>query len=194
MNAPRPRALPVAGAGQPWRLRPPDPGDGAAVHALVTACPPLDPNSVYAYLLQGLHFADTCALAERETGLCGYIAGYRPPGRPDTLFVWQVAIAPAWRGQRLGRALLDHLLARPALAGLRWVEATVGPSNLASSRLFHGLARDLGCPCTVQPLFGPEAFGPAPHDAEPLLRIGPFAHPAHSRKEEPDGHLDLRAP
>ncbi|MES2918503.1 MAG: diaminobutyrate acetyltransferase [Pseudomonadota bacterium] len=194
MSTSRPMPEARIRSAEPWRLRPPDPGDGAAVHALVSLTPPLDPNSVYAYLLQALHFAGTCALAERDGRLLGYVAGYCPPGRPDTLFIWQVAVDPAARGQGLGHALLRHLLARPALRELRWLEATVSPDNLASTRLFHGLAHALDCACTVSPLFSAEAFGALPHAAEPLFRIGPFATSALPLKEEPHGHVDLRAP
>lgn len=190
MTTPRLLARPA----EPWRLRPPDPGDGAAIHALITRTPPLDPNSLYAYLLQAQHFAATCALAEHDGRLLGYVSGYRPPGRPDTLFIWQVAVDAAARGQGLGRALLRHLLNRPALRELRWLEATVSPGNHASTRLFQGLAREQGCACTISPLFSAQAFGALPHDAEPLFRIGPLALSAPPLKEEPHGHVDLRAP
>ncbi|HEX4870305.1 MAG TPA: diaminobutyrate acetyltransferase [Moraxellaceae bacterium] len=186
----------AAGPGMPWQLRPPDPGDGAAIHALVRRSPPLDLNSLYAYLLQGLHFAGTCVLAEQHGQPCGYVSAYLPPGRPDTLFVWQVAVAASHRGQGLGRAMLEHLLARPACRGVSWLDTTVSPANLASTRLFQGLARDLRCPCTVSDLFSPGDFGASGHEAEQLFRLGPFAlPPASSHKEEhPHGHVHLRAP
>lgn len=187
-----------------WRLRPPAPADGAAIHALIHATPPLDGNSLYAYLLQGLHHAATCVLAERDGRTCGYASAYLPPGRPDTLFVWQVAVAASQRGQGLGRALLRHLLARPACQGVAWLETTVSPSNRASARLFQGLARELGCPCTVSDLFAPGDFGATGHEAEQLFRLGSFTPPpaaspalppAPSRQEEhPHGHIHLRAP
>lgn len=187
--------LPPA-APAPWSLRPPDPGDGAALHTLIKNCPPLDLNSLYAYLLQGLHFAATCVLAEHDHTPCGYVSAYCPPGRPDTLFVWQVAVAPGHRGQGLARAMLRHLLDRPACRAVRWLETTVGPSNLASTRLFQGLARDLDCPCTVSPLFSAATFGDGNHDAEHLFRLGPLPPhcPDDCHKEEPHGHVDLRTP
>lgn len=180
----------------PWRLRPPDPGDGPALHALIQRSPPLDLNSLYAYLLHGLHFAGTCVLAEQDGRACGYISAYCPPGRPDTLFVWQVAVAPGHRGQGLAAAMLRHLLARPACRALRWLETTVGPANQASTRLFQGLARDLGCPCAVTPLFSADTFGDGSHEAEHLFRLGPLPMhcPDDRHKEDPHGHVDLRAP
>lgn len=185
MNLLKAARLATAGPAA-WVLRPPEPGDGAALNALIQACPPLDLNSCYAYLLHGLHFADTCALAECGGPPQAYVSAYLPPGRPDTLFVWQVAVAPAVRGQGLARALLDYLLARPACRKVRWLETTVTPGNQASARLFRGLARDRGCVCRITELFPADLFGAAGHDAERLFRLGPFASaPNASAEQEP---------
>lgn len=175
MTARRHAWLATAGPAAPL-LRPPTPDDGAAVHNLIRLSPPLDLNSCYAYLLQGLHFAETCVLAtDGDDTPLGYISGYLPPGRPDTLFIWQVAVAERARGQGLAAAMLHHLLTRPACRAVQWLETTVAPDNTASARLFHGLARDLGCACTVHDLFPRSAFGAgSPHEAEPLFRIGPI--------------------
>ncbi|MFW9674712.1 hypothetical protein V3H45_25585, partial [Vibrio parahaemolyticus] len=71
-------------------LRRPTDGDGYNLHQLVARCQPLDTNSVYCNLLQCSDFADTAIAAENAQGeLVGFISGYRPPSRPDTLFVWQ---------------------------------------------------------------------------------------------------------
>ncbi|MBX3666744.1 MAG: diaminobutyrate acetyltransferase, partial [Burkholderiales bacterium] len=98
-------------------LREPRITDGAAIHRLVRACPPLDLNSPYAYLLLCAHHAGSCVLAEQDAGPAGFVSAYRLPARADTVFVWQVAVAPAARGQGLALRMLEHLLARPALAG-----------------------------------------------------------------------------
>lgn len=175
MDARRHAYLAMAGP----RLRPPTPADGAALHDLIRRSPPLDLNSCYAYLLHGLHFADTCVLAETETGtgpgIAAWISAYLPPGRPDTLFVWQVAVDAGHRGRGLARTLLLHLLQRPACADVRWLETTVSPDNLPSRRLFEGLARELGCACHISDLFSAADFGAQHHEAEQLFRIGPIA-------------------
>lgn len=155
-------------------LRSPQREDGAAIHALIQASPPLDLNSVYAYLLLCEHHADTCVMAERDGALDGFISAYVPPGRDDTLFVWQVAVHERTRGHGLGGQMLSHLLARPALAGIRYVETTVGPDNQASRRMFAGLARRLGTSVAESPLFPASLFGGQGHEDEELLRIGPF--------------------
>lgn len=154
-------------------LRPPQVRDGAGLHRLIAACPPLDLNSRYAYLLICRDFADTSVVATAGRRLLGAITAYRPQGRPDTLFVWQVAVAPAARGQGLARRMLDHLLARPVLRDIAWVEATVGPGNQASQRLFAGLAEARGTGRSRRTLFGRSVLG-AGHEPEVLHRVGPL--------------------
>ena len=156
-------------------LRRPTDGDGYNLHQLVARCQPLDTNSVYCNLLQCSDFADTAIAAENAQGvLVGFISGYRPPSRPDTLFVWQVAVHARARGHRLARRMLRELLQRPGLEHVRHLETTVGPDNKASRRTFAGLAREAGAHVAEQPLFDRQAFGGADHDDEMLLKIGPF--------------------
>ncbi|HEX7052750.1 MAG TPA: diaminobutyrate acetyltransferase [Burkholderiales bacterium] len=163
------------------RLEVPGIGDGKAAHALVAACPPLDLNSTYAYLLLCSHFAQTCVIARQGGRAVGFVSAYRPPERQETIFVWQVAVAAAARGQGLARRMLRELLARPAVRGCRYLETTVTPSNAPSTRLFRGLAAELGAPLDEKPLFTEEDFGAERHEAEMLFRVGPFG--AQPRKE-----------
>ncbi|OZI30256.1 diaminobutyrate acetyltransferase [Bordetella genomosp. 10] len=158
-------------------LRRPRPVDGAVIHRLIAECPPLDLNSVYAYLLLCEHFPDTCVVAESGGGnIDGFVSAYIPPTSPDTLFIWQVAVHERARGHGLAGAMLRHLLGRPGLAHIRQLETTVGPDNQPSRRTFTGLASGLGAHVAEQPLFGKQLFGhDGDHDDEMLLRIGPFA-------------------
>ena len=155
------------------RLRAPGIQDGPAIHALVRACPPLDLNSLYGYLLLCLHHSGTCVVAESAQGIVGFVSAYLPPGKPDTLFVWQVAVARHCRGQGLGRRMLQHLLQRPAVRSVRFIETTVGPGNAASRAMFAGWARSLGVALSSTPLFEASLFGDG-HEAEDLLRLGPL--------------------
>ncbi|MCC2597504.1 diaminobutyrate acetyltransferase [Pusillimonas sp. MFBS29] len=155
-------------------MRQPHKADAADIHRLISECPPLDLNSVYTYLLLSEYFGATCVLAGDNDTLLGFVSGYVPPERPDTLFVWQVAVHERARGQSLGRRMLQSLLQRPALAHIQYLETTVGPDNRASRAMFGGLARKLLAPVNEQPLFERHMFGEHAHEDEPLLRIGPF--------------------
>jgi L-2,4-diaminobutyric acid acetyltransferase len=134
----------------------------------------LEPNSCYAYLLLCHHFHDTCVVAEGREGLLGFLSAYLPPGRPDTVFCWQVAVHPDARGRKWGLEMLRELLRRPGLARVAYLEATVGPSNLASAGLFRALARSLEAPCEESVLFDRNLFGRDAHEDERLFRIGPL--------------------
>jgi L-2,4-diaminobutyric acid acetyltransferase len=156
-------------------LRPPRRQDGAAIHAVVAACPPLDLNSRYAYLLLCRQFANTCVIAEQNGVAVGAITAYFPPLQSDTLFVWQVAVASHMRGQRLGTNMLQHLLQRCMQSRrLRWVETTISPSNHPSQKLFTGFARQHGIALSSTIYFAADDFGESDHDEECLYRIGPW--------------------
>ena len=144
----------------------------------------MDVNSPYAYTLWCRDFAMTSVVAHDDTGrLAAYVTGYVRAESPDTYFLWQVAVDPAHRGQRLARRMLDFIGDAIAERGLRHLEATVTPDNTASRALFESFARDRGTEAVWSPLFGEEHFpkGDVPYEPEDLVRIGPFE--ARSRQE-----------
>lgn len=160
-------------------FRPARPEDGAAMWALVREMGGLELNSAYFYVLFCTDFADSCVVAEVDGRLAGFVVGYRPPTRPDAIFVWQVGVAPWMRRQGLAGRLLDALLDQqnpPA----RWLEATVTPDNQASRSLFRALARDRQTGCEERAFMGASLF-PVSHEAEDLFRIGPLT--PHSSPE-----------
>ncbi|MFC4878185.1 diaminobutyrate acetyltransferase [Microbulbifer halophilus] len=161
-------------------LRRPVSEDGADVHRLISRCPPLDENSIYCNLLQTSHFADTSVCAEVDGELAGFVSGYLIPERPDTLFIWQVAVAEAGRGQGLAGRMIREILRRPACAQVRYLETTITPDNEASWALFRGLARKLDTSCAESVMFDRERHFHGHHDSEMLLRIGPFSESAVS--------------
>ena len=155
-------------------LRQPRDEDGFALHQLIDACAPLDPNSVYCNLLQCSHFAETGVAAELNGELVGFISGYIPPAQPDTLFIWQVAVHEAGRGHGLGKRMLKEILKRPACKNVRYLDTTITDDNEASWNLFLSLARDLEAEHERSIKFDHERHFAGRHDSEYLLRIGPF--------------------
>lgn len=147
------------------------PQDGARMHALVKEMGGLELNTAYFYVLFCMDFADTCVVAEVDGKLAGFVLGHRPPARPDTVFVWQVGVAPFMRRQGMARRLLDAFLEQNPDA--RWLEATVTPDNAASRRLFRALARDRDAGCDVGEFMLADYF-PDGHEPEELFRIGPL--------------------
>ncbi|GBF73342.1 GNAT family N-acetyltransferase [Paenibacillus sp. 598K] len=158
-------------------LRQPTKDDGAQVYDLIRRAGTLDLNSAYCYILLCDMFSGTCVIAEEEERVVGFLSAFYRPDDPETLFVWQAAVDPAMRGRGLATSMLKELLGREHPQSLRYVEATVSPSNTASRRLFQSFADACGVPISERTADGysPSMF-PAghAHEAEPSLRIGPL--------------------
>lgn len=155
-------------------LRKPESADGHRVHALIQACPPLDGNSTYCNLLQCTHFADTCVAATNDDELVGFISAYIPPKQPNVLFVWQVAVSEAARGQGLAQKMLSSLLEREECDRVQYIETTITPDNSASWRMFSNFAHSKGWKAEQFILFDSRIHFAGEHKDEHLLRIGPF--------------------
>jgi L-2,4-diaminobutyric acid acetyltransferase len=155
-------------------LRRPVAEDGPAITALIAACPPLDPNSAYCNLLQCSHFAGTSIVAERGGEIVGWISGYRPPADPSRLFVWQVAVSEAARGQALAGRMLDGLVERPEAEGVTHVITTVTRDNHASWAMFRKWASRRGAPLSERELFLQDRHFAGRHATEWQVEIGPL--------------------
>lgn len=148
------------------------PEDGADMWRLISEMGGLERNSAYFYVLFCTDFADSCVVAEVDGALAGFVVGYRPPARPDSIFVWQVGVAPWMRRQGLAGRLLEALLDQQQPPA-RWLEATVTPDNQASRSLFRALARNHRTDCQERVFMDASLF-PVSHEAEDLFRIGPL--------------------
>jgi len=148
--------------------------DGIAIWRLVGDSKPLDLNSPYNYLLLCKHFSETCVVARNGRRLCGFISAYLHPQKPDTIFVWQVAVHLHGRKCRVGSRMLQALLKRDVCRNVRFLETTVSPSNKPSRGLFYSLARDLHATVNEELFMSREDFGQTDHEEEVLLQVGPF--------------------
>ncbi|WP_444939153.1 diaminobutyrate acetyltransferase [Microbulbifer sp. JMSA002] len=156
-------------------LRPPSLEDGMAVHKLIDSCPPLDANSSYCNLLQCSHFADTSVIAEEGDEKLGFISGYLIPGRTDTLFIWQVAVAEKARGLGLASIMLRNIIERPQCRSVRFIETTITEHNLPSWALFQSAAEKLSASLQSSPWMDSQTHFDGLHDSETCVRIGPIA-------------------
>lgn len=129
---------------------------------------------MYCNLLQCTHFADTSVAAEQQDELVGFVSGYRIPQRPDTLFIWQVAVSEQGRGQGLAAQMLEHILTRPGCREVTHLETTITEANRASWALFERWADKRHAEVSTSPLFRRDIHFEGGHDTEILLRIGPF--------------------
>lgn len=151
-------------------IRPPCLNDGAAITRLVKESQTLDVNSSYLYFLLSDHFSQTCAIAEVDKRAVGFVTAYRLPDNPGVLFVWQVAVDPAMRGQGLALRLLQNLATRDWFEQIQQVQCTISPSNQASNALFGKWAKLLGAKTEVCEYLTSSHLGDG-HEAEPLVSI-----------------------
>ncbi len=169
-------------------FRAPSSTDGAAVFDLVEQCPPLDTNSRYCNLLQCTHFAATSVAVFMRDGsdevMVGFISGYVIPARPDTLFVWQVAVSERARGQGLAGRMIKHILQREVCADVCFLETTITADNQASWGLFKGVARKLEAGLEDKVFFHKDKHFDGSHQSETLVRIGPFAPTGHQQTKK----------
>jgi L-2,4-diaminobutyric acid acetyltransferase len=156
-------------SGPTFRQASPD--DGKHLWRLVENIGTLEQNTAYCYLLLTHMFFETCAVVEHGGERVGFLAGFRPPTRPESAFVWQIGVSSEMRGAGLATGLLLQLLAQ---TDVTHIEATVGVSNAPSRALFASFARHLGASCSVEPYFSAPDF-PERHEDEQLFRIGPLS-------------------
>lgn len=120
-------------------LRKPSKSDGNRITQFIHNHPSLDTNSSYCHFLQSSHFKNTCIIAEKNNEILGFISGYKKPEEPNTLFIWQMAVAPDYRGKGLALIMLSSILTRKEHSHLAALEATITQSNKSSWRVFEKL-------------------------------------------------------
>ncbi len=148
---------------------------GEVYKLLVANRPYVGLNSRYTYLLLARDFSDSCMVAEFDKKIVAFSSGYVPPGRPDTFFSWEVVVEEKYRGNGLQKKLLLKQISQKAV---KFLEATVNPSNEASKRNYEEIAKMLQTTCKEALLFGEADFEHDGQEAEFLLTIGPFTQSA----------------
>ena len=155
-------------------IRQPAPDDGALLWHIARDAGGLDLNPPYAYMMMCRNFTDTCAIAEVAGQPAGFVLAHRIPARPDTVFIWQVAVLAQYRGLGIAKRMLVDVVER---AGTQVLEATVTPSNATSAAVFAAFAKDRNAKLTVRPGFTAEDFPQGQiHEAEDLYVISPLTN------------------
>lgn len=155
-------------------LRLPKLEDGMGVFRLISNCPPLDTNSSYCNLLQCSHFASTSVAAFVGDSLVGFISGYPLPDKPNTLFVWQVAVSEDARGRGLASKMLTHILSRSCNSHFEYLETTITEDNQPSWGLFKRFAKKNDAVFRSSEWMDKSKHFAGQHASESLVRIGPF--------------------
>ncbi|MFB5624986.1 MAG: diaminobutyrate acetyltransferase [Nitrosopumilus sp.] len=146
--------------------------DADSIWRLVNSNKPLDENSKYLYILLCHQFSKTCVVAESDSKILGFLSGFISPKNQDTLFVWQAAVDKEFRNKGIAKELVCKALSQTDPT-VRFVGATVTPSNKASLKFLHNFASDFDADFTKTSLFSTELLGDG-HEPEDLIRIGPI--------------------
>ena len=149
----------------------PTAADAAAMWRIARDSRSLDLNSSYAYLLWCTHFRSTSAVAKLGDEPIGFVTGYVPPEYPDTIMIWQIAVADQYRGRGVALAMLNAVIDH---GGYRWLKTTIGPANQASTALFTALADQRLTIISRTSMFTTADF-PDSHEREDLYTVGPLA-------------------
>lgn len=147
--------------------------DGALMWQLVNDST-LDLNSPYKYIMMCEYFQETCVVVKENEKLLGFITAFIPPESNNVVFVWQIGVDPSQRGKGLASKMLTELVSRETCKKVRYLEATVTPSNLASQSLFRGFARHTKTKCLVKECFSADLFPVEGHEEELTYRVGPL--------------------
>lgn len=154
-------------------IRKPGLNDGKSIYRLASTSKPLDLNSLYSYFLICTHFDQTSAVTIIDDELIGYVSAYLHPRHKNTLFIWQVAVNPKYRGKGLATNMLNHIIKRTDL-NIKYLEATVTPSNNKSQQLFKKFAEQLEANYDEEEFLGNDLFSEYNHEKENLIKIGPI--------------------
>jgi len=147
--------------------------DITQVYRLLTANRPyVGLNSRYTYFLLAKDFSNTCVVAEHEGKIVGFSSGYVPPTRQDVFFNWETVVQSDYRGYGLQRSMILYQI---KLTNVKYLEATINPSNAISKRTLYALVKLLNTQCVEETLFNEEDFENDGHEAEVLYRAGPIS-------------------
>jgi ribosomal protein S18 acetylase RimI-like enzyme len=83
------------------------------------------------------YFADYCFIAEENEQIIGFVLGIVPQSFKDTYFLWDIGVAPSYRGQGIGGKLVREAENELRKMGFKRIELTIDPVNLQSQKLFE---------------------------------------------------------
>ncbi len=115
--------------------------DVPGVRKFVSACPPLEVHTEFTYWVLASYFSNLCFVAETAEGKAGFVSGVSSGHR---CYLWQICVAPQYRGGPLGEALITAVVKEASITGCRILQFSIDPENRASTGLFSRFAARRG--------------------------------------------------
>lgn len=120
-----------------FKVTNPDPGDFLDIYRFVGDIEGLVQHPVHFFKIMTNYFGDSFFIIRNGENIAGMVWGFISQTDPDIFFLWQIGVAPEYRGKGLSRKLIEKLIEFAAAHGCKKVHATVETENIASWKMFE---------------------------------------------------------
>jgi len=97
----------------------------------------LENYSEHFYKIIFRYFGDSCFIAKNNEDIIGFVTGFRSQNDSNKFFLWQIGVSSYYRGEEIGKKLLDELEKTAKKLNCIIMELTVDPENIPSQRFFE---------------------------------------------------------
>jgi L-2,4-diaminobutyric acid acetyltransferase len=111
--------------------------DFLRVYKFVSNCKPMENYSEHFYKIMLRYFGNSCFVAKFNNDIIGFVMGFKSQVDNKNFFLWQIGVFSYYRGQEIGKRLLDKFEKTGIKLGCKRVEVTVDPENIPSQKLFE---------------------------------------------------------
>lgn len=111
--------------------------DAESVRTLANKCQPLLVNGVYVNLFLAKYFGNMCFILEDSGTAVGFITGLKSTTNPNIFFLWQLGLAPEYRGKKLSSRLIEAIVTAARNNGCKSVQLSISPGNEESFGTFQ---------------------------------------------------------
>jgi diaminobutyrate acetyltransferase len=112
--------------------------DVGKIRDLVSGCAPLEAHTEFTYWVLSSYFSELCFVAETQSGIEGFVSAVS--NSSGCCYLWQICVAPKWRGGPLGQALIAAVVDGASKSGCRTFQFSIDPENKPSKGLFSRFA------------------------------------------------------
>jgi L-2,4-diaminobutyric acid acetyltransferase len=115
--------------------------DIKATRNFVSLCKPLGLHTGYTYWMLFHYFGQSCFLMEEDGAPIGYVSGMKSDTFKDVFFLWQIGVAPEFRGRGYAYLLLHEAVKAAKRLECTAIQFTIEADNNASFNTFSGFAK-----------------------------------------------------
>ena len=148
--------------------------DGSDMWKLVKGNEDLDLNSSYSYFLVSKLFSNRCIIVKdsaQNNKIVGFVMGFVFAEEPETYFIWQISVSKDYRGQGIGKELLERVL--QTNEDIKYIKGTISKKNNSYKKVLNDIAVKYNTWMSTKAGFEDDQF-PEGHEEEELVLIGPI--------------------